>query len=69
MEKDLRQGDHLSHFVFLLVTEGLNVLMNAVIDSNLFTGYNIGTQKSIAIFHLQFADDTLLVGAKNWANI
>jgi len=62
MERGLRQGDPLSPFHFLLAAEGLNVLMKVVVDSNLFTGYNIGTQESIAISHLQFADDTLFVG-------
>jgi len=45
----------------------LNVLMKDVIEYNLFTGYNIGTQESSANSHLEFVDDTLLVGAKSWA--
>jgi hypothetical protein len=42
LERGLRQGDLLSPFLFLLVDEGLNVLMEAVVEQNLFTGYSIG---------------------------
>lgn len=31
IERGLHQGDHLSPFLFLLATEGLNVLMKAVV--------------------------------------
>jgi hypothetical protein len=53
----------------LLAAEGLNVLMKALVEKNLFTGYSVGTPASISISHLQFADDTLLIGAKSWANV
>ncbi|GAU45521.1 hypothetical protein TSUD_186780 [Trifolium subterraneum] len=69
LERGLRQGDPLSPFLFLLVAEGLNVLMKAMVDNNLFTGYSIGTQEPLMVSHLQFADDTLLLGAKSWANV
>jgi hypothetical protein len=69
LERGLRQGDPLSPFLFLLAAEGLNVLMEAVVVSNLFTGYSIGVQDHVVVSHLQFADDTLLVGAKSWANV
>lgn len=36
---------------------------------NLFTRYLVGEQASTMIFHLQFVDDTLLIGAKSWANV
>ena len=61
----MRQDNSLSPFFF--AAEGLNVLMKDVIEYNLFTGYNIGTQESSANSHLEFVDDTLLVGAKSWA--
>ncbi|CAJ2641817.1 unnamed protein product [Trifolium pratense] len=43
---------------------------SAVWDSrNLFSGYNIGEQGLVSVSHLQFADDTLLLGVKSWANV
>jgi hypothetical protein len=39
--KRLRQGDPLSPFLFLLATEGFNVLMNSLSENNLFTGYKV----------------------------
>ncbi|PNX82715.1 cysteine-rich receptor-like protein kinase [Trifolium pratense] len=69
LRRGLRQGDPLSPFLFLLAAEGLNVLMEAMVARNLFTGYSIGGQGSVSVSHLQFADDTLLMGTKSWANV
>ncbi|CAJ2637040.1 unnamed protein product [Trifolium pratense] len=69
LRRGLRQGDPLSPFLFLLAAEGLNVLMEAMVARNLFTGYSIGGQGSVSVSHLQFADDTLLMGIKSWANV
>ncbi|GAU14424.1 hypothetical protein TSUD_249640 [Trifolium subterraneum] len=46
LERGLRQGDPLSHFLFLLAAKGLNVLMEAAMARNLFTGYSIGEAAS-----------------------
>ena len=69
LKRGLRQGDPLSPFLFLLAAEGLNVLMKSVVDNNLYTGYEVGNPNSVVVSHLQFADDTLLVGTKSWANV
>jgi hypothetical protein len=69
LQRGLRQGDPLSPFLFLLDAEGLNVLMSAMVERNEFTGYNVGDQGALTVSHLQFADDTLLLGAKSWANV
>ncbi|GAU41069.1 hypothetical protein TSUD_284390 [Trifolium subterraneum] len=69
LERRLQQGDPLSPVLFLLATEGLNVMMRAMIQSSLFTGYTIGTKLPVVVSHLQFADDTLLQGVKSWANV
>ncbi|CAJ2678325.1 unnamed protein product [Trifolium pratense] len=69
LKRGLRQGDPLSPFLFLLAAEGLNVLMEAMVAQNLFTGYSISEHGSISVSHLQFADDTLLLGVKSWANV
>lgn len=60
--RGLRQGDPLSRFLFLLAAEGLNILMKSLFDTQLFTGYSIGEVNPIVVSHLQFADDTLLLG-------
>ncbi|GAU47312.1 hypothetical protein TSUD_283800 [Trifolium subterraneum] len=64
LERGLRQGDPLSPLLFLLAAEGLNVMMQAMIQSNLFTGYSIRTELPAVVSHLQFADDTLLLGGQ-----
>ncbi|KAK2417418.1 hypothetical protein QL285_039719 [Trifolium repens] len=69
LERGLRQGDPLSPFLFLLAAEGLNVMMRAMVEANQFTGYTVGVKEGVTVSHLQFADDTLLVGAKSWANV
>ncbi|GAU49673.1 hypothetical protein TSUD_91110 [Trifolium subterraneum] len=69
LERGLRQGDPLSPFLFLIAAEGLHVLMKATVENNLFTGYSVGIQGPITVSHLQFADDTLLLGGKSWANV
>jgi hypothetical protein len=69
LERGLRKGDPLSPFLFLLAVEGLNVMMRAMVQSNLFTGYSIGTGIPTVVSHLQFADDTLLMGVRSWANV
>ncbi|CAJ2662883.1 unnamed protein product [Trifolium pratense] len=68
-ERGLRQGDPLSPFLFLLAAEGLHVLMEAMVERNMFTGYSVGELAPVSVSHLQFADDTLLMGTKSWANV
>ncbi|MCI65609.1 RNA-directed DNA polymerase (Reverse transcriptase), partial [Trifolium medium] len=68
-ERGLRQEDPLSPFLFLLAVEGLHVLMEAMVERNLLTGYCVGDLVPVSISLLQFADDTLLMGTKSWANV
>ena len=67
--RGLRQGDPLSPFLFLLAAEGLHVLMEALSANNLFTGYRVGSIAPVVVSHLQFADDTIILCEKSWANI
>jgi hypothetical protein len=41
--------------------------MNVMVEAELFTAYNAGAQGDVNVSHLQFSNDTLLVGAKSWA--
>jgi hypothetical protein len=60
----MRKGEPLSLFLFLIVVEGLNIMMNALVKADLFIGYKVGNSNMVSITHLQFADDTLLIGVK-----
>ncbi|GAU10511.1 hypothetical protein TSUD_420810, partial [Trifolium subterraneum] len=68
-ERGLRQGDPLSPFLFLLAAEGFHLIMDSMVSMRLFTPYSIGSHNPVNISHLQFADDTLLIGTKSWSNI
>jgi len=68
-ERGLRQGDPLSPFLFLIAVEGLNVIMKSLVEAGLFSGYKVGANNLLSITHLQFVDDTLLIGDRSWANI
>lgn len=71
LEQDLRQGDPLSPFLFLLVMEALNVAMLGVVDSNMFIPYMIGSH-TIQVSYLFYADDVIFMGhwsKKNMKNL
>jgi len=44
-------------------------MMSAAVEAALFKGYEVGSTNSVVVSHLQFADDTLLLGVKSWANV
>jgi len=67
--RGLRQGDPLSPFLFLLAAEGFNALMESLLVNNLYTGYKVGSRDVTVVSHLQYVDDTLILGEKSWANI
>jgi len=69
LARGLRQGDPLSPFLFLLAAEGFNVLMECLSQNNLFSGYQVGSNAETTVSHLQFADDTLILGDKSWVNV
>lgn len=69
IERSLRQGDPLSPFLFLLAAEGFNILMKAVVDAQLYNGNGVGRDGEVRLTHLQFADDTLILGEKSWLNV
>ena len=69
LERGLRQGDPLSPFLFLLAAEEFNILMNSFVGNNLFNPYGVGGQAEVQLSHLQFSDDTLIIGEKCWLNV
>ncbi|XP_058725767.1 uncharacterized protein LOC131597068 [Vicia villosa] len=69
MGQGLRQGDSLSLFHFLLAAEGFNFLMKKYLNSGDFIGYRFEGEGNECFSHLQYADDTLIIGRKGWENI
>lgn len=55
----IRQGDPLSPFLFILVSEVLSALIENLHQNGLYEGFVVGKDK-IHVPILQFADDTLL---------
>ncbi|XP_019418409.1 PREDICTED: uncharacterized protein LOC109329191 [Lupinus angustifolius] len=68
MARGLRQGDPIAPFLFLIVAEGLGGIMRSAVSKKIFTGYSVGRDE-IVISHLQYADDTLLIGENSADNI
>ncbi|GKV06313.1 hypothetical protein SLEP1_g18214 [Rubroshorea leprosula] len=68
VEKGLRQGDPLSPFLFLMIGEGLNGLVQKAVTEGLFRGVEIG-RKGLESSLLQFADDTIIMGKADTENV
>ncbi|GLT40913.1 hypothetical protein SLA2020_150100 [Shorea laevis] len=61
ISRGLRQGDPLSPYLFLLVTEGLNGIISSAINHGHFDGIDVGS-RGMKVSHLQFADDSIIFG-------
>ncbi|KAL4309232.1 hypothetical protein GQ457_01G010870 [Hibiscus cannabinus] len=59
MLKGLRQGDPISHFLFIAVTEAMHLLFKKAEEGMLIEGIKYLVPHE-SISHLQFADDTIL---------
>ncbi|GLT51155.1 hypothetical protein SLA2020_245850 [Shorea laevis] len=68
MGKGLRQGDPLSPFLFLMIAEGLQGLVQRAIKEGMMHGIEIGKQ-GLSVSLLQFADDTIIMGRADDENI
>jgi len=60
--RGIRQGDPLSPFLFIIMTEGLSRSIHAALENNLLTGFPLH-DISPPLSHSQFVDDTLLLGS------
>ncbi|GJV25153.1 putative RNA-directed DNA polymerase [Tanacetum coccineum] len=67
LKKGLRQGDPLSHFLFIIAVEALNVALLEATNNNIFHGIKLG-KDNIPISHLQFADDAFIMGSWSLIN-
>jgi hypothetical protein len=63
----LRQGDSLSPLLFVIVMEALSKMFVVSIRRGFLSGFSVGTGSNVVfnIFHLFFADDTLVFCAAN----
>lgn len=67
LHKGLRQGDPLAPFLFLIVVEDLDSMMRKAVKLGKLCGYSF--QQSHEISHLQYANDTLMVGNASFKNL
>ncbi|KAJ9555354.1 hypothetical protein OSB04_009968 [Centaurea solstitialis] len=68
METGIRQGDPLAPFLFLVVAEGLHVMVEEAKVKGLFKGLKVGN-KEVVLSHLQYADDAIFFGEWEAGNI
>lgn len=58
LERGVRQGEPLSPFLFILASEGLNVIVSEPVEKGIFRGVVVGENKVMAS-HLHYTDDTI----------
>ncbi|GAB4844966.1 hypothetical protein Ancab_040114 [Ancistrocladus abbreviatus] len=68
MERGLCQGDPLSPFLFILAAEGMSAMISRAESVGLLIGCRVGNG-DLRISHLQYADDTVILGKATEENI
>ncbi|WJX43736.1 hypothetical protein P8452_30798 [Trifolium repens] len=68
IKRGLKQGDPLAPLLFLLVAEGLGVLMRRAVELNRFQPFLLG-REGMPVSMLQYADDTLCIGEASIENL
>src|ERR1044072_8712238 len=56
-------------FLFLIVAEGLNSLLQEVVAKGNFFGVKVGNDEKVSISLLQYADDTVFIGEASVQNL
>jgi len=51
----------MSPYLFHLVAEGLNVILNSSLEVGTFAGNDMGSSSLFRISYIQFADDILVI--------
>lgn len=69
MEKEIREGDPLAPFLFLIVAEGLNGMMRQAVTVNRFSPLKFSGSSEVQVSLLQFADDVLFIGESILQNV
>ena len=60
LKRELRQGEPLSPFLFILIMEGLHIATKDALHNNLICGVQV-SNPSIRVSHFFYADDVVLV--------
>jgi hypothetical protein len=68
IKRGLKQGDPLAPLLFLLVAEGLGMLVRRAVEVNRFKPFLVGTEE-FPVSILQYADDTLCIGEASVENL
>jgi hypothetical protein len=64
--RGLRQGDLLSHFLFVIVMEAFCKMIIAIVDRGFLSGFSVGSRPpTVNISHLLYMDDTLVFCGAN----
>nr|GEV38091.1 RNA-directed DNA polymerase, eukaryota, reverse transcriptase zinc-binding domain protein [Tanacetum cinerariifolium] len=67
--RGLRQGDPLSLFLFILVTQSLHVAFKRVTDRGMFVPILVGKNDLVSISHLFYVDDFMFIGKWSRSNV
>lgn len=68
LEREIRQGDSLSLFLYLIVAEGLSLLVSKAVETNIIEAVEVGVE-NIKVSHLQYADDTIFTCTGKMDNV
>lgn len=60
IKRDLKQGDLLAYFHFILMAKGFNGLVDKDVELELFSCFRADSS-NLVVSHLQYADDTLIM--------
>ncbi|GJT09443.1 RNA-directed DNA polymerase, eukaryota [Tanacetum coccineum] len=68
IHRGLRQGDPLSHFLFIIAMDGLHIVMEDAKAAGLFHGLKLDNN-DLHLSHLLYADDVIFMGEWSLSNV